>query len=45
MRSGRIRWNYQAVKSLIVPYPKRGVLDVTVEFHEDEDVVEEGRDA
>ena len=47
VRSGRLRWSYDAVKSLIVPYPKRGCLDVTVEFQDDEEVFREddGSDA
>ena len=41
VRSGRLRWGYDAVKSLIAPYPKRGCLDVTLEFQDDEEVVHE----
>ena len=41
VKEERLKWGYDAVKSLIVPYPHRGMLDVTVEFQEDEVVVEE----
>ena len=33
---GRLAWGYQAVYSLIAPFPQRGVLDATVEFQDDE---------
>jgi hypothetical protein len=37
VEAGRLRWGYDAVYSLVAPFPKRGHLDATVEHQDDED--------
>ena len=40
--AGRLRWTYEDIYGkLVTPYPNTGHLDVTVEFQDDEDVLEE----
>ena len=41
-QAGRLPWTYDAVKSLIRPYPKRGHLDTVKDFQEDVCELEEG---
>ena len=38
VEGGRLRWGYDAVYSLVAPFPLRRALDQMVEFQDDEDV-------
>ena len=38
VEAGRLRWGYEAVYSLVAPFPHRGALDATIEFQDDEEV-------
>ncbi len=37
VEAGRLSWGYEAVYSLVAPFPRRGKLDATVEHQDDED--------
>ena len=36
--NGRLRWGYDAVYSMVAPFPHRGILDTTDELQDDEEV-------
>ena len=42
VRAGRLKWTREKIEQLVLPFPARGVLDTTLEFQDDEVVLEEG---
>lgn len=42
--AGNLAWDYESVFSVVEEYPATGHMDVTEEFQDDEDVLEDGAD-